>query len=266
MTNPKDTIKVQLVSDEYKVSKNIDNVIVIEQKEKDKEPSSLLDNPLISILLLPLFVAVLTAFITARITTRSQKRKEKAEIDKTNQEVENLKKENAKVNEEISQMKISFQPIVLSSLQKIQDSLLEKKLKALDRIVLFDLKLYDIDEIYIDGERETESKKAYFDLVYQQKINSEVHKLYENFSINYANVFSNEIRNKIWDIREDLRTIADIQTREYSKTPKNQNMPEDAYNKLLGLKEKIRSTIDLIRNDLFLDETFIRDFINKYKN
>ena len=38
MNQKQDTIKVQLISNEYKVHKNLENIIVIEQTEKTENP------------------------------------------------------------------------------------------------------------------------------------------------------------------------------------------------------------------------------------
>src|SRR5690606_8154577 len=91
---------------------NSNDAITINVIQPKKDNPSILDNPAFTTFLFPLLVALITTLVVRLITRKS----DKAELSKIETETE-------KNQEEISKIKSSYQPIILSSLQNIQNQL-----------------------------------------------------------------------------------------------------------------------------------------------
>jgi len=243
MNNTKDTLKLQLFSNEYHVKETVENIIVIEQKDKDK-PKEFIESPVFVSLIVPILIIGINILISKYFLGR----KDKTEIKR--------------IEEEIKQMKSSFQPIVLSTIQKTQEYILKDKVNALKEIVDYRNNLYTLEPFYISGISVCEDDHDYYRTVYE-KINRHFIDIFRRIEIEKGYFFPDEIIANIHSIQTVLNEIYNIQEREYSLQIRE--IPEEAKDKLINLKDKFELVISQIRKDLHLDDKFIHEFIQKYK-
>lgn len=251
MIQKQDTIKVLLISNEYKVHKNNDNIIVIEQKNKNEKTKEFYETSLFGSFFIPL-ILLLISFLIARWWFR---KKEKKENEKLEAEIE-------KIREDINTLQNSFQPIVLSTIQLTQEKLVEDKISALKEIVNFRYKLFSIDQDYKEGEPLIEDTNEYHQSVYGNISNSVLNEIKETVLMK-GYLFPKNIKDNMNLLIYELREICNIQKREYSI--QEQKMPDKVISILNRLSEKFNVVIDDIRKDLHIDDSFIHDFIEKYK-
>ena len=252
MGQKEDTINIQLISSEYKVYKKNDNIIVIEQKEKSEGAKELYENPVFISFVFPL-VLILISFFIARWWFRKKEQKEKEKLDF----------EVSKLDEEIKQIKSSFQPIVLATIQSTQDKLLQDKIIALKEVVAFRIKLYTIKQFYINGKPFISDTDQYYNSIYQN-VNSKMQLDMEKIVSEKAYLFPDDIQEKMNLILFEIGEICNIQGRESSI--QNMNIPDDAKEKVSRLADVFESVIKLIRENLHINDSFVDDFIEKYKD
>jgi len=253
-----DTVNVQLDSNDYRISQKNDKIIVIEQKDKPDKPKAFYESSIFVILIVPIIIIIIN-HIFIRLWFR---KKEKKESVKLQNEIDKLVIEKDKINQDIIQLKSSFQPIVLSSLQKIQENILKDKIKVLQDIVVYRTNLFYLEQNYYQGQEIIGDEHEYYDLLYQGFSRIDLTKIGDTITLN-GYLFPDMIKNKLDEILFDLRQIINIQNREYSM--ENSNMPFDAYEIFKRTHNSFFEVVELIRKDLHLDENFIHDFINRYK-
>ena len=252
MSKENDTIKVELISNEYSVQKTTDNIIVIEQKSKKEIEPSFIESPIALSFIVPL-ILLLISFFLARTWFQKKEKKEQEKLDS----------EVSKLNEEIKQIKSSFQPIVLSTIQATQDKLLQDKIDALKEVVKLRNKLYSVEQFYINGEPFIEEEFTYFQSIYLNVSSSLVKEL-EGIVAEKGYYFPNIIIETLNLILFELNQIYDIQKREFSK--QIQEMPDDAEIKVKQLAGNFKNVIDLIRENLKINNDFVDKFIEKYND
>lgn len=248
MEIPKDTFKFQIVSDAFKINQNFDQkigqVIIIENKDKSIKEKKINENPILISFIYPLLITLIAFFVT-RYTTRKR-----------------IKAERELINEKINQIKRDFQPYVLATLQKTQETILKAKLNTLREIVKFKTDFFNVSNVYIDGIGVIDDMSDYYQNVYCVFFNDEYLNI-RNLVLLNGYLFPNNIKEELKKILNDLSNILDIQNREYSK--QNSDLPDDALEILKNLSSKFDNVIEDIRKDLHLDDSFIHDFIEKYK-
>jgi hypothetical protein len=252
MGNPSDTIKVEIVTDEFLISEKKDNVIVIEQKDKAKDEKSFTETPLFTTLIVPIIVLIV-GFILNRIWFWHKEKKDGKKVDI---EIDKMKAET-------TQIKKSFQPIVLTTLMQSQEYYRGDKVKALKEIVNYKTDLFYVEQYYDNGELVTDSMFEYHSDIYRR---ISPHKVKEISAVvnNYGYLFPDIIINKLKDLQSDISNLNNIWSREASV--QNQEMPDDAELIMNKLSEKFEKVIGLIRNDLHVDNGFINEFIQEYKD
>jgi|25_taG_2_1085351.scaffolds.fasta_scaffold19587_1 hypothetical protein len=252
MTQKKDTTKIQLISDNYKVLKKNENIIVIEQKDKSESSKNFYEKPLFLSLFFPIAISLCSFFI-ARWWFRV---KEKKENEKLEVEVE-------KIREDIKILKKSFQPIVLSTIQLTQEKLLNDKIDALKELATFRYEFFSIEQFYMQGQPFIEDTFEYHQSVYG-KVNDIMLKNLKEIVFKKGYLFPKGIKDNMNLLIYELSEVYNIQKREYSS--QKQEMPEEVIKILDRLSEKLNIVIDDIRTDLHIDNSFIHDFIEKYKD
>ncbi|WP_416441752.1 hypothetical protein ACH3O9_14735 [Leeuwenhoekiella sp. A16] len=252
MAQKPDTTKIQLISDDYKVLKKNDNIIVIEQKDKSENSKSFYETPLFLSLFFPIVIS-LCGFFIARWWFRL---KEKKENEKLEVEVE-------KIREDIRVLKKSFQPIVLSTIQLTQEKLINDKILALKELASFRYKFFAMEQDYIQGQPFIEDTFEYHQSVYG-KVNETLLNDLKEIVLKKGFLFPKGIKDNMNLLIYELSDIYEIQKREYSS--QIQEMPNEVIKILERLSEKLNIVIDDIRTDLHIDNSFIHDFIEKYKD
>lgn len=97
----KDTIKVQLISDGYKIKKNSDSIILIQQK--DNKEKKFYEEIYFTGIITPILMAFITTIIIKfiyRKKNREELKKIEEERKKTNKEIKKIEPEIEKLNAE----------------------------------------------------------------------------------------------------------------------------------------------------------------------
>ncbi len=249
--NQKDTTIYKVNLDEVISYNNKEGKITIEAIQSKKDDYSFLTNPILISLVFPLLVTLLTFWIT-RLLTR---KKERAELKRVETETD-------KNQVEINQIKSSFQPIVISSLQSVQNEIFKDKTSSLKDLIKSKSDLFNVEQIYHEGNAIIEDSYEYYRSVYLNFGSSLLNRIKKN-SLDNSSLFPNSIRDEFQKLMKSLFEIHEIQKMEFSKEV--QDMPAEIEKKLVTISENFDSLIDMMRNDLHLNNTYIHDFISEHQ-
>lgn len=230
---------------------NATNTVTIQLIQPSKSNTNILESTLFVSFVYPIFVALGTTIVLWYFT----RKKERADLLK-------IKTEADKNQEEIKKIKTSYQPIVLSSLQTIQNQLFEDKINALKKLVKFKRYIFHYENHFYEGQPHIESTEDYYYLVYNQFSKQKLDDISESFRNNEC-LFPTKIRDQFQKLRHDLGGVYHTQQRQYSL--KNNEIPEGMEAKLQTISDEFDNLINMIRTDLHFDNSFIHDFIEKYK-
>ena len=260
METQNDTFKVQLVSDEYKIVQKSDKILVIEQKEKAHKQKEIYETTLFTSFFFPLTITLIT-FSLARLYYR---KREKIERKKIRADIVKLEGEKVKIDQEIIQIKRTFQPYVLATLQKTQETILNDKINALREIAKFRTNFFTYSEINISDENIDENSNDNIEEYYEYMLNIYNYKLFENFEkivLLNGYLFPNDIINRLNSILNDIGHLVSIIDTNFN------NKKEIINDQILlkSLSSKFDEVIEDIRKDLHLDDSFIHDFIENNK-
>lgn len=224
----------------------------IEQTDKKNIEKSFYECDIFISIFIPLIVTILT-FLAQRWWFRKKERNEnkKLELDI------------AKATEDIITLKKSFQPIVLSTIQLTQQTLVNDKIEALKELAAFRYNLFNLDQDFVDGIPLIDDIYDYYQNIYQNLSESTIKEI-TTITLKKGYIFPNNINKNLNLIIYDIKEIYDISKKEMSK--QSMEMPNDVKLKLDELSDKLNSVIDDIRLDLHIDNNYIHQFIEKYKN
>jgi len=244
MEKPKDITTYKISADSGQAETILDKSYTVQVIQPEKGDSGFFDNPVLTSLVFPVLVTILT-FLVARLVTSKKD-----------------KKDFQKVEAEIEQIKTSFQPIVLNSLQNVQNEIFKDKTSSLKGLIKSKSELFNVEQIYHEGDAIIEDSYDYYQNVYLNFSNTSLSEVKKN-SLDNASLFPNHIRIEFQKLLTQIFEINDIQEREFST--QNQNMPTGVETKLETISKSFDRLIDMIRKDLHLDNTFIHDFISEYQ-
>lgn len=247
----KDTTLYKLSSNPKLINQQSKDSLTIEIVESKSEDSNIFNNSVFIDFIFP-FLASLFILIVVRYFNRK----------KENEKLEKLKSETKKNKEEIKQMRISFQPIVISSLQTIQNNIFKDKIDSLKGIIKSKHELYNVNQIYHEGWGIIEDVYHYYQNVYLNFNDESIENL-KNNSLSNASLFPDAIRTEFQNLVSKIFEIREIQKKAFST--QNQDMPSGVVEKLEIITMLFDELIDMIRQDLHLNNTFVHDFIAKYQ-
>lgn len=247
----KDTTLYKISSNSTLVDLRSNDSLTIEVIGLKKDDSYSLDNPILTYLIFPILITLITFFVVRYFS----RKREKQEIEKINSETEKNK-------EEINQLRFSFQPIVISSLQTIQNNIFKDKIDSLKGIIKSKHELYNVNQIYHEGWGIIEDVYHYYQNVYLNFNDVSIENL-KNNSLSNASLFPDAIRTEFQTLVSSIFEIREIQKKAFSI--RNQEMPSGVKEKLETITQLFNKLIDMIRQDLHLNNTFIHDFIAKHQ-
>lgn len=195
-----------------------------------------------------LVVPVLVAFLTTLLINLLNRKKRRAELEKMNSEIDALKNR--------------FQPMVISTLIKTHEILINDKINALRELLDFKEKLMHVDISYHDGIANVENIDGYLDAIYENICDSDI----KNISTiigKYGYLFRDKIVEKMNDLLSDLSRIYHIQQEKFSM--RDRDMPDEAGSIVALLSKRFLDIIELIREDLHINDDFMHKFISNYK-
>ncbi len=182
---------------------------------------------------------------------------------KRKKEFEQLTVQVKKTESEIVQIKASFQPLVLATLQKIHETLLQDKIDALKKIAGFRARIFALSNTYYEGHAMFDESYDFYSQIFWRIGESDVLEFQEILS-EKGYVFPNIIIDSMSEIYKVLRSIEDDTKLQVSLM--DQSMPMDSIEKIDDLNKLFETTIEEIRADLHIDNRYIHEFIDKYKD
>lgn len=206
---------------------------------------------ILKLIIVPTIVAFGTIIIT-RLFDRNKRKKE----------LEQLTIQIKKTENEIDQIKASFQPLVLATLQKIHETLLQDKIDALKKIAGFRARIFSLSNTYYEGYAMLDESYDFYSQIFWSIGELEVVEFQKILS-EKGYIFPNNIIDNLSEIFKVLRSIQDDVKLQTSMM--NQSMSMDSMSKIDDLNELLETTIGEIRTDLHIDNKYIHDFIEKHK-
>jgi len=237
----KDSIKV---IDTTAIINNAKTVILVQEKSKESMPK---DTDWTTGLLLPILVAIGVGFVSYFFS----KRKTDAEVKKLNIENENLKK--------------SFQPIVIATLQSIQDKIVPEKIDALKKLVQLKNDFTYFDQQYCEGDPVTVTDEYEFTKLIFFGFSGKKHDNFKIWYDNYSYYFPDNVfvllsnqKNKLFSFNESKKSFDSVCDRD--------DYASGTYNKvIIEIIDLFEQCVLAIRKDCHLDTSFIHDFIEQNK-
>ena len=192
----------------------------------------------------PVIVSVLTVLITQIITYKRRK----VELNK--------------MEAEMNQIKLSFQPLVFSTIQSIQNEIFKDKVGSLKGLIRSKAILFNVNQDYHAGEAFIQDYDEYMQQVYLNFSAVKIQSVRNN-ELENSSLFPEGIMLKFKELIREIDEIVEIQTEHFSI--RDQFIPKGVDGKLTQVSELFDLIINLMRKDLHLDNTFVHDFINKQK-
>jgi hypothetical protein len=211
-----------------------------------------------------LFFPLIIALVVARFSYYINKRKTDSEIEKLKGETKKTDAEIQKLITENEKLKKSFQPIVIATLQSIQDKVIPSKIDALKLLVQLKNELMHYEQQYCEGDPIVPDLDEFLRLMF---FNFEPAKYYrfKEFHDNYSYLFP----DNVFEILKKLK----IKISAFNESKKSFDSVCDYTDEPSGVdKKKFLEISDLydeavlaIRKDCHLDTSFIHDFIEQNK-
>lgn len=250
----KDSIKI---IDTTAVINNAKTVILVTEKRND---SAVKETNWIVSLFIPIIIVIVGGVISHLINkgkTNSEIRKIKGDTKKTDVEIQKLITENEK-------LKKSFQPIVIATLQSIQDKVTPSKIDALKLLVQLKNELIHYEQQYCEGDPVVPNLDEFLRLMF---FNFEPSKYYrfKEFHDNYSYLFPDNVFEILKKIKIKLSAFNETKKSfdsvcDYTDEPSTVDRK-----KFIEIIDLYDNAILAIRKDCHLDTSFIHDFIEQNK-
>nr|WP_294861590.1 hypothetical protein [uncultured Fluviicola sp.] len=272
----KDTMYFTKDSSIVQINRGNQSIIVVsDRKNLDKNENA---NVLVD-LLYPIAIVTISSLITFLISRKKAKAENNrlnAELINIKQETENLKisrtqmtaetskvfAELAKIQEETNQIKRDFQPYVLTTLQETQKELLKSKLEALKTLVNLSKHYYHFEQQYYYGEAIFVDEHDYYQHIYSN-FGQSSYSEFQKFIADFEYLFPKSVIEQFSPIKEIIERLYD--SNKYSDSLQENMMTEVDQNRIKELSEKFELAIQAIRSDLQLDNSFVHEFVETYK-
>lgn len=266
-------MKLKVMNKEVKINTNVDTikltdttntvfnnpktVILVQEKSKEQVVK---ETDWLSSVLFPIIIALVGAGISYLIN----KRKTDAEIKKIKGDTKKTDAEIKKLNSENENLKKSFQPIVIATLQSIQDKIVPSKIEALKGLVKLKNELTYHEQQYDEGEPFIPKDNLYLDLLFYNFSYSN-YEDYSTFYNNYSYLFPDKVFFILKEIKINITSLNETKTSFNSTGDPDleaSKRDRDEIEKIIKLFEE---AILEIRKDCHLDTSFIHDFIEQNK-
>jgi hypothetical protein len=211
-----------------------------------------------------IIVPILITLSGAVISYLFNRSKTKAEINKMIVEADKTEVEINKLREETRNLKRTFQPVVISTLQSVQDKVLDDKIFALRRINALYSKFIEYPQQYDEGDPVTPSKERQLDLLFRS-FDQALYQEFKEFHNQYSYVFSDTAFNNLKHLYESLGELSEINI-SWHHEDDGLIVPNNNDIKLIKrIIEQFAVTQTSIRKDCYLDSEFIHEFLSENK-
>ncbi|PQJ18443.1 hypothetical protein [Nonlabens tegetincola] len=200
---------------------------------------------------------MLTAIAIILASRFFDRRKNKKALKKSDKEIEKLKVETENI-------KRSFQPIVISTLQATQDKLLAKKIEALEKLTYFFNQIVKYKPSFNEGELVIPTKNEIFlsiflDFQPQYKID------YMNFHNSSSFLFSDIVLKQLDVLSDQISRLTEKKVGHIFKNEMISSLDNNTINLIDDIIRSFKNCQSLMRKDCFLDTEFIHQFIEENK-
>lgn len=162
------------------------DIYKVEVISKGKEDSGLLAAPIFKEFIFPVAIPIIVTLVTFFITRYITRKKDRAEIRK-------IETDTDKNKAEIEQIRSSFQPVIVSSLQTIQNQIFQNKTDCLKHLIHSKNTLFEVEQVYNEGEAFVQDEYDYYQNVYWQISDLRLKSIKDNILKN-GSFFPNSIR------------------------------------------------------------------------
>jgi hypothetical protein len=225
-----------------KESGSSDQVIII-QDQKTIPAKDWYENPLISSLLIPIIVAIATAWVI-HLVKRS---KYKAEVEKLTEETKQLKK--------------SFEPIVISTLQSIQDKIIDSKIKALNKLVELRLEFISFNQHYDHQGDAIINEESEYHMELYKRYGSKQFDEIKAFHYTYSHLFPDIVLISLNELMSHAKSLEENVINFHHHEDGHIEPGQRDLNEVKEMIEKFEKAITLVRKDCHLDSDRVHKFI-----
>ena len=219
--------------------------VTLKNEEKDKV-NQWYENIFFTSFFFPALVAVLVILATKWFN----RKKEKAEITKLNAEVDQLKK--------------AFQPVILSTIQAVQDKVIEDKINGLKKLLILKSEFLTWDYLDAEGDPVFPTGDAFFISVYEHFTGSMADD-YINFHQEYAYLYSDKVLTVLKELFSKIENLQEDHFQFYIEHTHNDQPIATSITLTKSISELYDRSIALVRSDCLLDNDYIHGFIETYK-
>ena len=236
-----DTVYVGVYDSSMVITGKQQQVIIVQDNKPVKEKIFLEEYPLITILLVPILVAIVGTYFTFLLN----RKKYKGEVDKLKLETE--------------QIKNSYEQVVLDTIQQVNSGLLDQKIKGLQELVALHENFIDYDLPYDDQGRLLGDYGEYLHGIYldfnQQKFDQ-----FREYKINYGYLYNSTAHQELDKLIRNLYSLKESSiSYAAGRELKDQYECEDQVPPVL---KQFTKCFDAIRRELHLDNDFTAEYIN----
>lgn len=196
--------------------------------------------------LFPALVAILVILATKWFN----RKKEKAEIKKLNAEVDQIKRD--------------FQPVIISTIQAVQDKVIEDKINGLKNLLILKSKFLTWDYLDAEGDPVFPNGDAFFISVYEHFRGSMADD-YINFHQEYAYLYSDKVLDVLKELFLKMEDLQEDHFQFYIEHTHNDQPTKTSIVLVKSINDLYDKSIALVRSDCLLDNDYIHDFIETYK-
>jgi len=235
--------------DSADVLKNVKPIILIEEKNRISEN----EINWFSSVVIPVSIAVITAIISYIVNKR-----------KTDAEIESLRSAKIKTDAEIESLKKSFQPIVIGTLQSVQDKIMPSKIEALNILIksrnrfIYHKQFFFEDDPVVPGENEF--LRLVFNDYSEDKYNS-----FKDWFDNYSYFFPDNVFTTLSKLKDKLLALNESKKYFDSVCDQDDYPTKNDTKMILEIISIYEKAILAIRKDCHFDTSFIHDFIEQNK-
>jgi hypothetical protein len=251
-TKTLDTIAVIEYDSTMLPSNNLKQVILVKEYQNKKD-EDWYETSFLTSFIFPALAALIVLFITKRINRnkdRIESEKLEEEVDKIKIETENIKK--------------SFQPIVIGTLQSVQEKIIDSKIDALKSLVELKNKFAHHEQQYCEGDPIIPEYSDFIELLFFE-FSVEKFQKFKEFHNNYSYLFPDNVLNKLQELFMSLSALNEDKKSFESWQDYDADPSKEGVNHIENIIKLFDDSIMLMRKDCHLDTSFIHEFIEKNK-
>jgi hypothetical protein len=239
------------------IKRGNETILIVNDKEEKQTSAETNWN---TTLWIPLIIVVAGAIISYLIN-RSKTKSEIAKIDK---ESNKITEEIGKMQVETEMLKNSFLPHVLSTLQSVQNKVVDLKLTGLKRILILREDFQRHEQQFFEGEPIVPDYHEFIRLLFL-RYSSSMFSEFESFDNEFSYLFPDKVLNELKDLKRKLKDLQESSDSYASMEDLELSIGKDSEKLVEDIIQLYDKCIHLIRTDCLLDNEFIHDFISRYK-